>query len=788
MAILLPPSSSESQNLQPVQEQYVPVVAIREGVIFPGSETVLTFGRAKSMNAIHEAMRQDKRVVFVSQRKESIQDPIESDLYSIGTLSYVDRTLKTDKELNALIRGMKRVRIEKLETSGPHLRALVTELQDVVVDSPEVEALTKHILNQFKQAVNFGKSVEFLNFMKLMSGAGASELADQIAGALELTTAKKQQVLETLDIKKRLEKVIEYLAKEIKVLEIERNIASKTQKQFDKHVSEQVLRERLRTIKKELGDDEENEEKEIGDLEQSILKAGMPKSVREKAIKELKRLERMSVNNPEGGYIRTWLETMIEMPWNKRSKGTLSLSKAEKVLNEDHYGLKEVKERILEYLAVLKLKAKSDEQAHEQGKRMPTILCFVGAPGVGKTSIGKSIARALGRKFVKVSLGGIRDEAEIRGHRRTYVGAMPGRIIQAIRTAGTKNPVFMLDEIDKVGADFRGDPSSALLEALDPEQNHEFSDHYLEAPFDLSEVMFITTANVLDTIPPALRDRLEVIEYSGYTEEEKFEIAKRHLLRKVLSVNGVTENKLDIPDSLLRDVIKLYTREAGVRSLERQIGKIVRKIALRIAKGSTRKVNLSHKVLEDMLGPAKFLPNLAEKNNEIGLATGLAWTSVGGDVLFIEVALMPGKGAVTLTGQLGKVMQESARAAVTFVRANSKALEIDGKMLEKTDIHVHVPEGAVPKDGPSAGITMTTALVSACTKRPVRKDVAMTGEVTLRGRVLEIGGLKEKVIAAHRAGIRHIILPKANMKDLREIPENVRKSMTFHPSETMDQS
>ena len=648
-----------------------------------------------------------------------------------------------------------------------------------------MEAFTKHILGEFKRAVNLGKSVEFLNFMKLMSGAGPSELADQIASTLELSNAKKQDLLETAEVKRRLEKIIDHLAKEIKVLEIEHNIASKTQKHFDKHIREQVLRERMRTIRKELGEEDQGEEKEISDLRNTITKAGMPIEVRTKALKELKRLERMSIANPEGGYIRSWLDAMVEMPWNKRSKGALSLKKAERILNEDHYGLKEVKERILEYLAVLKLRERDDSDG--KGKRSPTILCFVGAPGVGKTSIGKSIARAIGRKFVKVSLGGIRDEAEIRGHRRTYVGAMPGRIIQNIKTAGTKNPVFMLDEIDEVGNDFRGDPSSALLEALDPEQNHEFSDHYLEVPFDLSEVMFITTANVLDTIPPALRDRLEVIEYSGYTEDEKFEIAKRHLLKKVLAANGVKDKKFSLPNVLLHDIIKLYTREAGVRSLERHMDKVVRKVALKIARGYRQKIGVTSKMIEDMLGPARFLPNLAEKKDEIGLATGLAWTSVGGDVLFIEVALMPGKGEVILTGQLGKVMQESARAAFTYVRSHAKALGVNDKVVTKTDVHIHVPEGAVPKDGPSAGVTMATSIVSAFTKKAVRKNVAMTGEVTLRGRVLEIGGLKEKVIAAHRAGITDVIIPKANMKDLREIPDKVREDITFHPAETVDQ-
>jgi ATP-dependent Lon protease len=777
MAVLLP------QNTQ-IQEKYLPVVAIREGVVFPSTETVLTFGRHKSIAAVNEAMKTDKRVILVSQRKDSVSDPTISDLYTVGTLAVIERTLKTNEELNALLRGVSRVRLEKLDETGPYLRGTVSDIPEISEESPETEALVKHLTNEFKRAISIGKSVEFLNFMKLMSGANPGELADQVASTLEISTAKKQQLLESVEVKARLAKVIDLISREIKVLEIERNIASKTQKKFDKHMREAVLRERLHTIQKELGDVEDDEEKEVRDLRKAVEAAGMSKDVKSKVLKELSRVDGMPPSSPEYSYIRTWLDTVIEMPWSKRSRGSVSLAKAAQILEEDHYGLKDVKERILEYLAVLKLKSKQKGQFG--GRKSPTILCFVGAPGVGKTSIGRSIAKALGREFVKVSLGGIRDEAEIRGHRRTYVGAMPGRIIQGVKNSKTKNPVFMLDEIDKVGNDFHGDPSAALLEALDPEQNHEFSDHYLEVPFDLSEVTFITTANVLDTIPPALRDRLEIIEYSGYTEDEKFQIARRHLIKKVLEANGVLPSQLEIPNQTLDDVIKMYTREAGVRSLERQIGKMVRKAALKIANGHKNKIIVTQKMMEDFLGPARFLKTMAEKKDEIGMATGLAWTSVGGDVLFIEVALMPGKGQITLTGQLGKVMQESARAALTYVRANAGKLGIPQTKINKTDVHVHVPEGGIPKDGPSAGITMTTALVSAFLKKPVRREVAMTGEVTLRGRVLEIGGLKEKIIAAHRAGITEVIIPKNNKKDVREIPENVQHDIKFNYAETMD--
>ncbi len=772
---------AETQVMKP--ERMYPVIAIREGVVFPNTESVLTFGRLKSIAAIDESLKTDQYVVLVSQKREQISDPGIDDLYNIGTLAYIERTLKTNGEVNALIKGIKRVRLNKVVIGERYITASIFEIPEIIEQSPEVEALCKHLTQEFKKAVNLGKPVEFLNFMKLMSGVNPGELVDQVASMLEINTKQKQTILETIDVKSRLVKVVDLLSKEMKVLEIERNIASKTQKKFDKSMRETILRERMKTIRKELGDIADDEDHDIQDLKKAIENAGMPADVKKKALKELNRMSQTSPANPEYGYVRTWLDTVVEMPWKKRSKTTLSLTKAEKILNEDHYGLKIVKERILEYLAVLKLKSMQSESKSQ--KTVPTILCFVGAPGVGKTSIGKSIARAMGREFVKVSLGGIRDEAEIRGHRRTYVGAMPGRIIQAIKTVGVKNPVFMLDEIDKIGTDFRGDPSAALLEALDPEQNSEFSDHYLEVPYNLSEVMFITTANVLDTIPPALRDRLEIIEYSGYTEDEKFQIAKKHLFKKVLESNGLSDKNIVLSDEILHKIIHEYTREAGVRSLEREIGKVVRKVAKLVAENKRKKVSITKPILEDFLGPSRYSETLAEKKDEVGLATGMAWTPVGGDILFVEVAIMDGKKNVILTGNLKKVMQESARAALTYVSANAKKFGIDPKRINNSEVHIHVPEGAVPKDGPSAGVTMTTALVSALTNVPVRKDVSMTGEVTLRGRVLEIGGLKEKVIAAHRAGIKEIIVPKPNKKDLRDIPENVKKDIVFHFAETM---
>ena len=779
MAILIDPSLKR-------ESKQIPLVAIREGVIFPHSESVLTFGRKKSVDAVLSSFRGDRLIVLVSQKDGRVNDPKQKDLYSVGTLAKIERTLKSENELNALVRGVERVKIEKLYHEGPFLRAEVLNVKEIPADDDEVRALAKHLTTNLKKAVSLGKNVEFLNFMKLMSGVEAAELSDQVAGTLDITTDEKQRLLETFNVRQRLEKVLEYLTKEVKVLEIERKIASKTQKKFDKSMRDAVLRERMRTIQKELGDEEEGDS-EIAELRKKIDKAGMTKKVLTKVTKELSRLSKMSSHHPESGYIRTWLETVIEMPWDKKSPNNTSVKQAEKVLNQDHYGLKEVKERIVEYLSVLKLKGKGKKtKENDQDRSVPTILCFVGAPGVGKTSIGRSIAKSLGREFVKVSLGGVRDEAEIRGHRRTYVGAMPGRIIQGIKNAGSKNPVFMLDEIDKLGVDFRGDPSSALLEALDPEQNKEFSDHYLEVEFDLSQVIFITTANVLDTIPPALRDRLEVIRFAGYTEDEKYEIAKRHLIEKVLTANGLKKNHLDIPAGILRKIIKRYTREAGVRNLEREISKVSRKVARKFAEGRKAKISVSQKQLADFLGPEKFRDTLADKEAETGVATGLAWTQTGGDILFIEVALMPGKGKVTVTGQLGDVMKESAKAAVSYVRSRWEQLKIPKDFYTNTDIHIHVPEGAVPKDGPSAGVTITTALASALTGKPTKPYIGMTGEVTLRGRVMEIGGVKEKSIAAHRSGLTELVFPKDNKKDMVEVPDEVKKDIKFHFVDHMD--
>lgn len=805
----------------PSTNKTLPVIPIREGVLFPSTESVLTFGRKVSLNALKAADGTKNQVVLVTQKNPQVDEPKPSDLYQVGTLAIIEKTLNSDESINALVRGTGRVKILKYTQTEPILYAEVSKLTPISEDDGEMSAMVAHLQREFRKAVHMGKPVEFLNFMKLMGGVTHGELVDQIASTLNMPTEDKQKLLEMINVKERMKAVIDHLSHEMKVMEIEKDVVHKTQAKFDKHMRESILRERLKTIQQELGDIDDDEEV-VGYYEKLIKSLALSKSTEDKVRKDIKRLRQMSVNNPEAGYIRTWLDTVFELPWNKTDKGNIQLNKAETVLDKNHYGLEEVKDRILEYIAVMQLGQqnekgeKTDSKTSgkpsskpgskpssktgdktsnissskttqlEQRSSLPTILCFVGPPGVGKTSIGKAIAEALGRKFVKVSLGGVRDEAEIRGHRRTYVGAMAGKIINGIKNAGTKNPVFMLDEVDKLGGDYKGDPSAALLEALDPEQNDKFEDHYIDLPFDLSQVIFITTANRLDTIPPALRDRLEIIQYSGYTQEEKFYIAKRHLLPKVILANNLKKNRVKISDQVIKYIIEAYTREAGVRSLERTLSKIMRKVArdqvtLEQSKkpAQSKVVTISKKKLEKYLGPAIFDVTIAEEKNIVGQATGLAYTSVGGDILFIEVALTPGKGEIKLTGKLGTVMKESAQAALTWVKANAPQLGIDISKLQKTDIHIHVPEGAVPKDGPSAGVTITTAIVSALTNIPVKKDVAMTGEVTLRGRVLRIGGLKEKSIAAHRAGSKTVLVPEENLRDIAKLPKSVKEDIKF---------
>ncbi len=795
------------------QAKILPVTPLRDAPVFPRTETVLVFGRAKSVTALQTAWESDKLFFVVMQQDAENPDTQPEDLYSVGTICQIRHILQTDGEMSASVIGLSRARVENFRNMDGFLGAEVSEIPEVVDNEEETLALANHIVSEFQNAVRMGKPFDFLVAMRIMSGVTPAELSDQLVSMLNITSKQRQELLEEPRVRTRLEKILNYLASEIKLLELERKIASQAQSKIDKKIRENVLMERKRAIEEELGEGPEDESsREVKELKTRAAKMKMPDDVRLKVDKEIKRLAQMSNLNPEYNYIRTYLDWLLEMPWDISSPNNKEIDQARKILNEDHFGLEKAKERILEYLAVMRLKhenmknmprrtadnpaeeaeaAKSELPVERQevtkSNVAPTILCFVGPPGVGKTSIGKSIAKSLGRKFVRISLGGIRDEAEIRGHRRTYVGAMPGRIIQGIKQAGTKNPVFMLDEIDKIGTDFRGDPSAALLEALDPEQNHAFSDHYLEVSFDLSDVIFITTANVLDTIPPALRDRLEIVEFPGYTSEEKFHIAIDYLIPKQIEANGLQNYQVKLTREATHTIIQRYTREAGVRNLEREIAKVLRKIAREAVEKKKESFNVTVQKVQKYLGPYRFTETMAEKEDEIGMSTGLFWTPVGGGILYIEVALMPGKGALTLTGQLGEVMQESAKAALSYIRSRYRELGLDEKFFQKIDIHIHVPEGAVPKDGPSAGIAITTALASALTKIPVRKFVGMTGEITLRGRVLEIGGIKEKIIAAHRAGLKTVIMPKENKKDLEEIPRYVLRDMEFVYAEHMDE-
>lgn len=759
----------------------LPVAPLRGTVIFPGNNVPIVSGRVKSKAALDTAYATDRLIVFVTQKNDRIDDPTEHDLYQVGTVCLIRRIIKVDGEYQVSAEGLVRVFVKQYTQTDPYFEAEIEEIPELYEKNEETEALTRSVREQLRRYLELGGNplfdpVGLSNLSLLPTNDDPNQLVDLICQAIDFKTIDKQQILEMVSAADRLKRLSDILAKEIRILEISKKISTNTQERVSRMTKEAILREQMRSIEEELGESSENQE--IREFELKIRKANMPAEVREKANKELGRLAKMSSYNPEAGYIRNYLEWLTDLPWKVATRGKLDMKKAQTVLDQDHYGLKKVKERVLEYLAVHKL----------SGKIRGPILCFAGPPGTGKTSIGKSIAKALGRKFVKVSLGGIRDEAEIRGHRRTYVGSMPGRIIQSIKQSGTTNPVFMLDEIDKIGADYRGDPSAALLEALDPEQNGAFSDHYLEVPYDLSNVMFITTANVLDTIPPALRDRLEIIRYPGYTQEEKFHIAHNFLIPKLLASHGMKENQIKLEDDAINRIIEGYTREAGVRGLERELSGVIRKIARKIAEGEKKKTFvINAEEVTKLLGPIKFLPQLAEIEDMIGAVTGLSVTEAGGDILFIEVTLMPGKGQVQLTGQLGDVMKESAQAATSYVRSNWGKLGLPEKFFQKIDIHIHVPEGATPKDGPSAGISLTTAIVSAFTRIPVRKDVAMTGEVTLRGRVLEIGGFKEKVLAAHRAGVKHVIAPQANQKDLEDIPDYVMKDLEFHFVKQVDE-
>jgi ATP-dependent Lon protease len=757
----------------------LPILPVRDIVVFPYMIVPLFVGREMSIKAIEHAMSNDKMILLITQKDVNIETPTVNDLYTIGTAGTILRTLKLpDGRLKILVQGLAKVKVKRFVQTEPFYMGETEKIVDKKLPqlTIEVEALMRSIKEQMDKSVSLGKSFLPDVIVLIENIEDPGKLADLVASNLSLKAEQAQELLEITDPVVRLKKINEILNREIELLLVQQKIQSDAKGEIDKTQREYFLREQLKAIQKELGEIDERTE-EIRELKKKIEEAKMPEKVEKEAEKQLKRLEKMHPDSAEAGTIRTYIDWLVELPWSKSTQDNLDLKAAKKVLDEDHYNLERVKERILEYLGVRKLKE----------KMKGPILCFVGPPGVGKTSLGRSIARALGREFYRMSLGGMRDEAEIRGHRRTYVGAMPGRIIQGIKSAGTNNPVFMLDEVDKIGMDFRGDPASALLEVLDPEQNFAFTDHYLGVPFDLSNVMFITTANLIDPIPSPLRDRMEIITLSGYTAEEKIGIAKNFLIPKQLKEHGITEKDLKIHNSALQQIITHYTREAGVRNLEREIANICRKVARKIAEGKIKTYHVSASNLSKYLGVPKFLPEEEMEKDETGVATGLAWTETGGDIIYIEATTMKGKGNLTLTGQLGDVMKESAHAALSYIRSRAKTLGINNEVFSKNDIHIHVPAGAIPKDGPSAGITMATAIASAFTGKPVNKSIAMTGEVTLRGRVLPVGGIKEKTLAAKRMGIKKIIIPKRNKKDLEEIPRYIKKDIEFIMVETMDE-
>jgi ATP-dependent Lon protease len=758
----------------------LPVLPLRDIVIFPFMIVPLYVSRERSIKAVDRALAENRTILLVAQRKQDDEDPGPADLYGVGTAALIMRMLKLpDGRIRVLVQGLSRARIGSFEEGQPHLQARVEPVAEpeVAEKSLETEALMRNVKGAIEKSANLGKPISPEVVVIAMNMEEAGRLADLTASNLDLKVEGSQEILEAFDPVERLRKVHELMAKELEVLAMQQEISSQAKGEMDRSQREFFLRQQLKAIQSELGEGNELAE-EIAQLREKATKARMPKAVLEEVERQLKKLERMHPDSAETATLRNWLDWMVTLPWGKSTKDNLDLAEAQRILDEDHYGLEKVKERIVEYLAVRKLKE----------KMKGPLLCFVGPPGVGKTSLGRSIARALARKFVRLSLGGVKDEAEIRGHRRTYVGSMPGRIVQGIQQAGSNNPVFMLDEVDKVGADFRGDPSSALLEVLDPEQNNTFRDHYLGVPFDLSSTMFICTANLTDTIQPAFLDRMEVIRLSGYTEEEKLEIAKRHLVPKQLEENGLTAAQLRFTDASVKAMVAKYTREAGLRNLEREIAAVARKVARRVAEGATGLTRVTPGALPKYLGAPKVLPDEMLSKDSVGTATGLAWTAAGGDVLFVEATIMKGKGRLTLTGHLGDVMKESAHAALSFARSRARLFGIREEVFSSHDLHVHVPEGAIPKDGPSAGVTIAAAILSAFCNRPVRRSVAMTGEITLRGNVLPIGGLKEKVLAARRAGLKTVIFPKLNQKDLDEVPAALRRGMEFHAVEDVEEA
>jgi ATP-dependent Lon protease len=756
------------------EQTTLPLLPLRDVVVFPHMVIPLFVGRPKSIKALEAAMEQGKSIMLAAQKAAAKDEPSAADIYEIGCVANILQMLKLpDGTVKVLVEGSQRARIDNITDGATHFVADLTPLNSEIGDDSEVEAMRRAIVQQFDQYVKLNKKIPPEILASLAGIDDAGRLADTVAAHLPLKLEQKQVILEIFNVAKRLEHLLGQLEGELDILQVEKRIRGRVKRQMEKSQREYYLNEQVKAIQKELGEGEEGAD--IEELEKKVIAAKMPKEAMEKAQAEIRKLKLMSPMSAEATVVRNYIDTLVSLPWKKKSKVTVDLQNAENVLEQDHYGLDKIKERILEYLAV----------QQRVDKLKAPILCFVGPPGVGKTSLGQSIARATNRKFVRMALGGVRDEAEIRGHRRTYIGSMPGKVLQSLAKVGVRNPLFLLDEIDKMGADFRGDPSSALLEVLDPEQNHTFSDHYLEVDFDLSDVMFVATSNSFN-IPPALLDRMEVIRLSGYTEDEKTSIAQRYLLPKQLKNNGLKEDEIKVEETAIRDIIRYYTREAGVRSLEREVSKICRKVVkmLLLKKGSTaaeKRVIVGAKNLDKFLGVRRYDFGVAEKDNQIGQVVGLAWTEVGGDLLTIEAVNVPGKGGIIRTGTLGDVMKESIEAARTVVRSRAQRFGIKNEVFEKTDIHIHVPEGATPKDGPSAGIGMTTALVSAFTGIPVRADVAMTGEITLRGEVLPIGGLKEKLLAAHRGGIKTVLIPEQNVKDLAEIPDNVKNKLEIVP-------
>lgn len=758
-------------------EIIVPLLPLRGLIVYPTMVLHLDVGRDKSIQALEKAMVEDNLIFLTTQMDTSIAEPEENDVYPMGTLTKVKQMLKLPNgTIRVLVEGLKRAEATSFIDQDTYLAVSLKTFEDLSEKDAEHQALMRTLLASFKQYIKMAKKNGADTYAAIEDIEEPGRLADIVASHLPLQLKGKQEILEAIDIKERLSIVINYINNEKEILQLEKKIGERVKRSMERTQKEYYLREQMKAIQKELGD-KEGKTGEVGILTEKIQQAQMPEHVEKTALKELDRYEKVPSSSAESSVIRNYIEWLISLPWSNATQDDHDLGKAERILNDEHYGLEKVKERVLEYLAVQQL----------TNSLKGPILCLAGPPGVGKTSLAKSIATSLNRNFVRVSLGGVRDESEIRGHRRTYVGAMPGRIIQGMKKAGTVNPVFLLDEIDKMSNDFRGDPSSAMLEVLDPEQNHNFSDHYIEETYDLSNVMFIATANNLATIPGPLRDRMEIIQIAGYTELEKLHIVKEHLLPKQIEEHGMKKTQLQVKEEALMDIIRYYTREAGVRSLERQIAGICRKTAKILVSGEKKRVIVTSKNIEEFLGKKKFRYGQAEKDDTVGVATGLAYTTVGGDTLQIEVSLSAGKGKISLTGKLGDVMKESAQIALTCVRSKAKELGIDENFYEKTDIHIHVPEGAVPKDGPSAGITIATAIVSALTGKPIRKEVGMTGEITLRGRVLPIGGLKEKTLSAHRAGLTTIILPEDNEKDIDEIPESVRNELTFHPVSTVEE-